>query len=159
MWLPTYDIGLHIITAYYLYNTVLECQCKQQYNCTGITEYSLLSHMVKKSKPSFSATTPKVFKASNRTKRDFGQSRVHSIGIQEYFRHFLHGVKLSGIALCLSGFLLVGYRTECCQCDDQLAPEDGTCIFSARINGPPTAVRRSHSRRRRSPGVAGITRG
>lgn len=115
---------------------VLECQCKQQRNSTTITEHTLFNHMVKKSKPSFSFTTPKVFKISARTKRDLRQSRVHSIGIQEYFRHFLHGVKRSEIALCLSGFLLVGYRKECCQCDDRLAPEDGTCIFSARINGP-----------------------
>ena len=61
---------------------------------------------------------------------------MHSIRIQEYFRHFLHAVKPSGIALSLSDFLLVGYKTECCQCDDRLAPEDGTCIFSPRINGP-----------------------
>lgn len=117
-----------------MYYTVLEYQCKQTCSCT-IPQYTLFSHMVKKSKPSYSST-PKVFKVSARTKRDFGQSRVHSIGIQEYFRHFLDGVKLSGMALCLSGFLLVGYRTECCQSDDWLAPEDGTCIFSVRINGP-----------------------
>ena len=134
-WLPTYNIRLHIIKAYYVYNTVLECQCKQHCNCT-ITQHTLFSHMVTKSKPSFSSTPPKVFKVSARTKRDFGQSTVHSTGIQEYFRHFLYGVKLSGMAVCLSGFLLVGYRTECCQSDDRLAPEDGTCIFSARINGP-----------------------
>jgi hypothetical protein len=37
---------------------------------------------------------------------------------------------------CRVSFLLAGYKKACCRSDDRLAPEDGTCIFSARINGP-----------------------